>query len=253
VTDFTPDTLPTPRRFFLHDDFADVADRLQVLPDTGIDNPEVALRVYRRVGSFDAAAYAYRGYWRSPGQEPDDYDVPTQVTHFFPRLSVYGVSAQGQAMGGVLSLEGGYYDSRDDNAGVNAAISNSEVRFLLGYQKQLSDDFTLGAQYYAEAMMDFDDYKRALPDTSTAKKKYHDIVTLRLTRLLKHQTWMLSLFVFYSPEEKDYLLQPQVDYRVSDKFSTTLGANLFGGEKQTTFFGQFDRNDNLYLTLRYDF
>jgi len=156
-------------------------------------------------------------------------------------------------MGGILSLEGGYYDSRDDEAGKNPAVANSEARFLIGYQRQLSEDFTLGVQYYAELMMDFDAYERALPDNVAAKKKYRNIVTLRLTRFLKHQTWMLSLFTFYSPAEQDYLLQPQIKYRVSDKFSTTLGANLFGGEKQTTFFGQFDRNDNLYLSLRYDF
>lgn len=253
VTDFRPDTLPTPRRFFLHDNFSGVADRIQVHPDTGLDNPEVALRMYRRIRGFDASAYAYRGYWRSPGQIPDDYDVPTQVTHFYPALSVYGISAQGQVMGGVLSLEGGYYDSRDDNAGINPAIANSEARFLLGYQRQLSEDFTIGVQYYAEVMMDFDAYERTLPNASTARDRYRDIITLRLTRFYGHQTWMLSLFAFYSPAEQDYLLQPNVHYKVSDAFSATLGANLFGGEKRTTFLGQFDRNDNLYMTLRYDF
>ena len=253
VTDFRPDTLPTPRRFYLHDDFAGVADRIETHPDTGLDNPEVAFRAYRRIGGFDASLYAYRGYWRAPSQVPDDYDVPTQVTHFFPALSVYGISAQGQAMGGILSLEGGYYDSRDDNAGVNPAIANSETRFLIGYQRQLSEDFTIGVQYYAEVMMDFDTYERTLPNASTVREKYRDIITLRLTRFFGHQAWMLSLFAFYSPAEQDYLLQPKVVYKVSDAFSTTLGANLFGGEKRTSFLGQFDRNDNLYLTLRYDF
>jgi len=253
VTDFRPDTLPTPRRFFLHDDFSGVADRIQVHPDTGIDNPELALRMYRRIAGFDASAYAYRGYWRSPGQMPDDFDAPTQVTHFFAALSVYGLSAQGQALGGILSLEAGYYDSRDDNAGTKPAIANSEARFLLGYQRQLSEGFTIGVQYYAEVMMDFDAYERVLPGTSVSREKYRDIVTLRLTRFLKHQTWMLSLFAFFSPTEQDYLLQPKLEYKVSDAFSATLGANLFGADKQTTFLGQFDRNDNLYLTLRYDF
>jgi hypothetical protein len=226
ITDFRPDTLPTPDRFFLHDDFSAIADRRQVYPDTGLDNPELALRMYRRIGGFDAAVYAYRGYWRSPAQ----------VNSFFPRLSVYGISAQGQALGGILSLEGGYYDSRDDSAGVDPAIANSETRFLLGYQRQLSEDFTIGIQYYAEV-----------------RDQYRDIATVRLTRFLQHQTWLLSLFAFYSPAERDYLLQPRVNYKVSDAFSATLGANLFGGDEQTTFLGQLDRNDNLYLTLRYDF
>jgi hypothetical protein len=253
ITDFRPDTLPNSRRFFLHDDFPGVADRVQEHPDTGIDSPEVSLRMYRRIGGFDASAYVYRGYWRSPDQAPDDYDSPTQVTHFYPALSVYGISAQGQAMGGVLSFEAGYYDSRDDNAGTNPAITNSEARFLLGYQRQLSEDFTIGLQYYAEVMMDFDAYERTLPSVSTPRKRYRDTITLRLTRFLDHQSWMLSLFAFYSPAEQDYLLQPNVIYKVSDAFSATLGANLFGGKNRTTFLGQFDRNDNLYLNLRYDF
>jgi len=250
---FKPDTLPTPRRFFLHDEFVGVAERIQILPDSGFDDPEFALRLYRRIAGFDISAYAYRGYWRSPGQLANDPDMPTQVTQFFPALSVYGISAQGQAMGGILSLEGGYYDSRDDKTGDNPAIANSQVRFLVGYQKQLLDNFTIGVQYYTEIMMDFDNYRQALLASGVPRKKYRDIVTLGLTRFLKHKTWTLSLFAFYSPAEQDYLLQPQLHYRVSDNFSTTLGANVFGGEKPTTFFGQFDRNDNLYLTLRYDF
>lgn len=253
VTDFRPDTLPTPQRFFLHDNFPGVAERMEIQPDTGVDDPEVALRLYRRIGNFDASVYAYRGYWRSPGQAPDDFDAPTQVTHFFPALSVYGFSAQGQAMGGILSLESGYYDSRDDEAGDDPTIANSEARFLVGYQKQLSQDFTFGVQYYAEIMMDFNAYEVSLPDGVTSKKKYRDTVTLRLTRFLKHQTWTLSLFAFYSPAEQDYLIQPQIGYKVSDAFSTTFGANIFSGEKRTTFLGQFDRNDNVYLALRYDF
>lgn len=253
VTDFRPDTLPAPRRFFLHDNFFGVFNRIQVHPDTGLDNPEVALRMYRRIGGFDASAYVYRGYWRSPGQAPDDYAVPTRVTHFFPALSVYGISAQGQAMGGVLSFESGYYDSRDDNAGTNPAIANSETRLLLGYQTQLSEDFTLGVQYYAEIMMDFDAYERTSPGGGALKNGYRDIVTLRLTRFLAHQSWMLSLFAFYSPAEQDYLLQPNIVYKVSDVFSAAFGANIFGGANRTTFLGQFDKNDNLYLRLRYDF
>jgi hypothetical protein len=253
VTNFQPDTLPTPQRFFLHDDFAGIADRIQILPDTDFDNPEVALRLYRRISGYDVSAYVYQGYWRLPSLRVDDPIDPTQVTQFFPPLSVYGMSAQGQALAGILSLEGGYYDSRDDSRGDNPTIANSQVRFLVGYQRQLREDFTVGVQYYAEIMMDFDSYEQALPDNISPRKKYRDIVTLRLTRFLKYQTWMLSLFAFYSPAEQDYLLQPQVNYRVSDRFSTTLGANLFGGKKRTTFFGQFDQNDNLYLTLRYDF
>ncbi len=250
---FEPDTLPTPMRFFLHDDYAPVSVRNEQLPDTGFDDPELALRLYRRYGDYDISFYTYHGYWRSPGQLADDPLNPVRVTHFFPALSTYGFSAQGQALRGVISFEMGYYDSRDDRAGDNTAIPNSQARFLMGYQKQLAEDFTLGFQYYAEIMMNFATYESALPSGFGQQKKYRDLATVSVRHFLKHQTWELALFAFYSPAERDYLIQPRAVYRVSDNFSTVLGANFFGGKRNTTFFGQFDRNDNIYLTLRYDF
>ncbi len=250
---FEPDTMPTPKRFFMHDDYGSVTDRGEDLPDTTIGNTEIGLRLYRKFGSFDLSAYAYRGRWRAPGQRADDPNNPTRVTSIYPPLSVYGLSAQAQALGGVVSFEGGYYDSRDDRDGGDLAVPNSQIRFLAGYQKQLWRDFTLGAQYYSEIMSDFDAYKSSLPAGFALKEKYRDIVTVRLTQLLEHETWKLSFFAFYSPAENDYLLQPQVTYKVSDNLSAALGANVFGGEKRTTFFGQFDQNDNAYLTMRYDF
>lgn len=250
---FEPDTMPTPERFFMHDDYASVTNRDEELPDTTAGNTEIGLRLYRRFGNFDMSAHAYRGWWRSPGQRPDDPVTPTRVTSIYPPLSVYGLSAQGQALGGVLSLEGGYYDSREDRDGDDPAVPNSQIRLLAGYQKQLWQDFTIGGQYYAEIMENYGAYQSTLPAGFARKEKYRDIVTLRLTQFLKHQTLKLSLFALYSPAENDYLLQPQVTYKISDRLSVSLGGNVFGGEKPTTFFGQFDRNDNAYINLRYDF
>ena len=102
-------------------------------------------------------------------------------------------------------------------------------------------------------MEDYGAYERALPAGFARKERYRDIVTLRLTQFLAHQTLKLSLFAFYSPAENDYLLQPRVSHKISDNLSISLGANLFGGEERTTFFGQFDRNDNVYLSFRGDF
>jgi hypothetical protein len=250
---FEPDTLPTPMRFFIHDEFAAITSRDEQQPDSSFDNPELALRLYRHIADYDISFYTYRGYWRVPGQLADKPLNPGHVTHIFPSLSTYGFSAQGQALSGVISFEAGYYDSRDDRAGDNMAIPNSQARFLVGYQKQLSEDLTLGFQYYAEIMMDFTAYKTALLIGVSQQKKYHDIFTASVRRFLKHQTWEMAIFVFYSPSEQDYLIQPRAVYRVSDHLTVGLGANLFGGNRNTTFFGQFDHNDNIYFTLRYDF
>ena len=250
---FTPDILPDPKRFFLFDPMASISDRQETEPSSTFDNIEQALRLYRRVGQFDIAGYVYQGFWRSPSARADSISSPTQLTLFYPRLNVYGASAQGNALGGILSLEVGYYDSRDDKAGDDPAIANSQSRFLMGYQRQLQQDLTLGLQYYAEIMQDHDRYQRSLPAGFPVQERYRDTITLRLELLLKHQTLRLTLFGFYSPGDEDYLLQPQAHYKLSDELGLTLGANLFGGKQDTSFLGQFDKNDNLYFSLRFDF
>tara|TARA_R110002167_G_scaffold51814_10_gene149975 strand:+ start:7832 stop:9106 length:1275 start_codon:yes stop_codon:yes gene_type:complete len=253
IPSFTPDTLPTAERFFLFDPFATVPRRIATEPASTYGNTELALRLYRRAGDFDVAVYAYKGFWRSPGMRPDDVSAPSQVTAFYPKLAAYGASLQGNALDGILSLEAGYYDSRSDRDGDDAAIPNSQYRFLVGYQRQIQQDLTLGVQYYAEIMADYGAYIQSLASGSPVQRRYRDTLTLRVEQLLRHQTLRLGLFTFYSPADKDYLIQPQATYRFSDEFSATLGANIFGGKEKTTFLGQFDKNDNLYLSARFDF
>ncbi len=250
---FDPDRLPTPDRFFFFDPFAMVAGRSELLPETGYENTELALRLYRRFLGFDTSFYGYRGFWRSPGVILNDPVNPSEVTYFYPGLSVFGMSAQGNGFAGLLSLEAGYYDSRDDRHGTDPLVSNSQFRFLVGYQRQLSENVNLGLQYYAEVMADHDAYLESLPEGSPEQEEYRDTVTFRLERYMKYHTWKITFFGFYSPAERDYLLQPSILHKFSDEFALTFGANIFGGEEKTTFLGQFDRNDNIYLSARFDF
>jgi hypothetical protein len=250
---FEPDNLPTPDRFFLFDPFAPVRARRDQKPATTYGNTELALRLYGKISEIDISVYAYRGFWRTPGLRPDNFLAPSSLTRFYPDLSVYGISAQANAFGGVLSFEAGYYDSRDDAGGADPAIANSQVRFLAGYQRQLWREATLGIQYYVEVMEDHSGYRNSLPAGFPVQKEYRDIVTLRIDQLLEHQRWKLSMMCFYSPADHDYLLQPQVTYKFSDDLAATIGANIFGGARNWTSFGQFEKNDNVYFSARFDF
>lgn len=249
---FEPDTLPSADRFFYYDPMAAVTNRTERRPQARIDNAELALRIYRQVGNFDLALYAYRGFWRSPAAIPDSLVAPTQITFVYPKLSVYGASATGSALGGVLSLEAGYYHSRDDLGGRNPLIPNGQARFLIGFSKQAWEDGTIGVQYYGEFMQNYIHYRQNLPPGFPRAFEYRDVVTLRVEQYLKSQTWRLSLMVFYSPADDDYLVQPYTSYKLSDNLAIAAGANVFGGRNAWTMFGQFGRNDNVYTSLRYD-
>ena len=250
---FEPDQLPTSRRFFVFDPFQQVTNRTESRPRHDLENTEFAARLYRPVLGFDAAFYAYRGFFRSPSMEPDSMTAPTTLTIVYPRLSAYGASLQGNAAGGVLSLEAGFYDSRQDPAGSDPVIPNSQTRFLAGYQRSPWTDFTAGLQYYGEYMCRHDRYEASLPAGFPKQDRLRQLLTLRLTQLLKYQTWRLSLFSFWSPTDEDYYFLPEAAWRVTDELTATVGANVFGGAGGTTFLGQLDKNDNLTFAMRYEF
>jgi hypothetical protein len=250
---FEPNNLPEPDRFLLFNPFPEIPSREKEEPNTTLENTQLALRLYRRIKDFDVSAYAYRGFWLTPNMKPDDLTAPTRAITFYPDLSVYGLSAQGGALAGVLSFETGYYQSREDEGGKDPFIRNSQIRFLIGYQRQIWEDFTAGIQYYSEYMLSHDEYVENLPAGVPKLDEYRDITTVRLTQLLRHQTLKLSFFAFYSPSDEDYMIIPEVKYNFTDEFSAALGANIFGGEEDAFNFGQFDKNDNIYTVIKYEF
>lgn len=250
---FTPDRFPSAERFFFFDPFSGIPNRVTTEPATRFSNIESAVRLYRRLIGADLSLYFYRGFWRAPGARSDDPLASTTVTKFHPHLFVYGLSLQRGLAGGVVSLEEGYYDSRDDNDGNNPTISNSQWRFLAGYQRELWRDFTAGLQFYGELMDHYGAYRGALTAGFPLQDRFRGVVSMRLTQWLHYQTWKLSLFAAFSPTDVDYFLQPEIAYRVTDNLGVALGANVFGGRDETTFFGQMEKDDNVFLNVRYDF
>ena len=250
---FEPNTYPDPNKFWIFDPMAGITNRETQDPYRDLSKTETALRMYRDVAGFDTSLYYYRGYSRQPSMMPDNLAAPTKLTLFYPELSVYGVSVQGRALDGVLSLETGYCDSRQDRHGTDPLIPNSQTRYLIGYQRQLWEDFTLGLQYYGEYMQDYSAYVQNLPAGFPQEKRLHQLATIRLTQFLIHQTVRLSFFAIYGISDRDYLLNPEIKYNITDSIWLAVGGNFFGGEKSWTQFGQLANNDNVYTEVRYEF
>ncbi len=212
------------------------------------DDDEWAARLFRNIGTYEVALYGYDGFWKSPGGSD-----PARGRATFPRLQSYGASARGPLGAGILSLEGGWYRSRDDRHGSNPLINNSETRWLIGYEQELLRELTGGVQYYVEQMLDYSEYRETLPQGMAARDEWRHVVTLRLTKLLLQQNLTLGLFLYWSPSDHDAYLRPKINYKLDDHWIVEAGGNLFIGSRPHTFFGQFERNNNLYASLRYGF
>ena len=217
-------------------------------PNQWFHDDELALRLYRNLGAYELALYGYRGFWKSPGGND-----PVSGRAIFPDLDVYGASIRGPLAGGIANAEWGYYDSRDDRNGKDPMINNSEQRLLLGFERELATDLTLGLQYYLKRMEDYGAYRRTLPAGTDPAHRSRQELTLRLTWLTMNQNLIWSLFTFYSPSDDDGYLRPKVHYKYDDHLSLELGGNIFWGDKPQTFLGQFQNNGNVYFAMRYGF
>ena len=209
------------------------------------EDDEVSIRVYGNAGSYEISGYGYTGLWKNPG----GFD-PLTLQATFPALDVWGASLRGPVGPGIGNVEAGYYDSRSDPDGTDPFTNNSEFRLLAGYELELAAELTGAFQVYLERMLDHDAYLVNLPG-GTPRDEDRYVVTTRITKMLKSQTLTPSVFVYYSPSDRDGYLRPKLVWKRSDRQIVEFGVNLFFGREDFTFFGQFENNSNVYAAVRF--
>ena len=214
-------------------------------PNDWFEDDEVSARYYRDIKGYETALYIYHGFWKSPA----GFDMASGKATF-PALNVYGASTKGAFKGGILNMEAGYYDSREDHEGDDPTVANSQIRFLTGYDRELAKDFSGGIQYYAEVMIQHNRYKKGMANPAD---EVRHVLTLRLTKMLMNQNLTIGVFTFYSPSDNDAYIRPTATYKLTDQWKLTASGGLFFGEDKHTFFGQFRDNSNVSLGVRYSF
>ncbi|MDP2752330.1 MAG: hypothetical protein Q8O31_06990, partial [Rhodocyclaceae bacterium] len=246
--EFRTSRTPDANRFHNYDPMPSVTNRETVKPSHG----EWGLRAYRDIAGWDTAIYLYQGFQRTPSMRPDDMNNTSKITYSYPKLSTYGVSASGRLGDGVLSVEAAFYDSPSDRSGNDFAVPNAQTRWLIGYQIQPWEDTSLGFQTTAEHMHDYAAYLAAQPAGFPIDKRTSQTITARLTQSWLHQTLRFSVYASYRPHDSDSFINPELRYSFTDKVWGSIGANLFNGRASGSF-GQFSRDDNFYMQMRYEF
>ncbi len=209
------------------------------------DDEETGGRIFKNISGYELALYWYAGFWKSPAGSDRQTGTP-----LFPDLRVLGASARGRLFRGIGSAEFGYYDSRRDRSGNDPFVRNSELRLLLGYEQEVARDFTVGLQYYLEHMRRHGSYRASLPPGVHPRDQNRHVLTLRLTKLLLSQNLTAGLFLYWSPSDSDAYARPNVQYKIRDDLAIEAGGNIFIGRHDHTFFGQLEKNTNIYFSLR---
>ncbi len=251
---FEPDRYPTGERLIFPDPLpAELLRRVET-KERSFENVELSAKIARYVAAWEVAVYVSRTFYRLPAQSLDDPVSPVEVNLHFPRLNTFGASLSGAFFGGIVSIEGAYYDSANDRNGRDPSIDNSEVKGLIGYSRPLGSEATLGVQSQVEWMQKYEPYVANLPAGFRARDELRWTTTLRYTQPLFHQALLLNLFVFSGVSEKDGYLIPSVRYAFTDALWGEIGGNIFfGSDEHYPRFGSLDKNDNIYFSVRYGF
>mgnify|MGYP006272243169 CR=1 FL=1 len=218
-------------------------------PNEVFEDDEWAARAHRLFGAYEAALYAYDGFWKGPqGFEPGNTGRLS-----FPKLSAYGASLRGPVLGGIGNIEFSYYDSREDRSGDDPNIPNSQLRTLIGYERELITNLRGSVQYYTENITDHDALIRNTPAGAPVPDETRHLFTGKLVKSWPEEQVTATLFAFYSPSDQDGYIRPRMSWNVSDDWTFEAGANwLFGGDAYTQF-GQLEDNSNAFVAIRYGF
>ena len=242
------DTTPGPDRFVVYDPGFTVRE-----PKKQLSNGEIAGRFHTAFATTDVALYAFKGFWHQPDKGLSGANI------IYPRLNNYGFTVQDTILGGVLSIEGGFYHSVDDSAGTNPSIANSQYRYMVGYERDIMTDVTLGLQWYGEVMKNHGAYFASAQPAFQAGMgpkplpAHRKIMTANLRALWMNQTLTTSLFFMGIGDGGGRMANPDIHYAVTDEFSVNVGGHVFWDGPDSWMLGTMKHDDNLYLNAKWTF
>jgi len=245
---FTADRFLTGERFSFYSAQAKAliapADNFKVEENS---NGQLSARLATTKNGVEYALYGYKGYWTTP------VGVNERGLPYFPKLNSWGASARLPLAEGLFNAEFTFYNSLEDPIGDKTNIANDQFKALVGFERELIKNLTASIQYYLERTLDYQEFKKGHIAPDEIVDEDRQLLTLRLNHFAWQQKLNSSLFIFYSPTDKDSYVKYSISYRASDNWSYALGANIFSGKNNYSFFGQHQDNSNAWLRARYQY
>lgn len=146
----------------------------------------------------------------------------------------------------VLRAEGAFYSGRNfqtSKPGASGSLVEKEnLHYMAGMDYTLFG-VKLSAQFIQEFILDY--------EQGIQNEEFETTMTFLAKKdFLREKLWV-ELFGYVGLNTSDALVRPKLSYSFADGFDIQAGANLFLGEKGR--FGQYDKNDMVYLKFKYSF
>jgi hypothetical protein len=231
------------------------------LPSPEIKNSSWGLKVDRFTRWVDfSLSYLYT--WDSfPDYEIDLSGYPfINLIPTHHRIQIYG--ADFATAVGELDIRGefAYFQTRD-RKGDSLWIKNPYLQYVLEAGYPVTEDFDIIAQIIGkqvfnfkspEEYIGFEDLAEEFSIFYGEQKQWQSSLAAHLIYRMWYDRLKLEFLGIYNLTLHDSLIFPNLSYELGKGFNLELGAMVFEGKPDTQF-GMMDREDFVYLGVKYSF
>lgn len=212
------------------------------------DQADVALKISSHAGGWDWAGYAASLHSREARYFMDSSGLRFDR----PRLQHLGLSLTGNAVGGLVWVEGALRHAEDDRLSVvSRHFVSSTVKLIGGYSREVGSDVTASVQLQVEGVTSRDRYLTSLAQGVRPLDPVSTTLHLRLHGRWNNQTLGAGAQLF-AGNEGDSHFNPFVSWSPADGWAIEGGANVFSGRPDTRY-GALQDDSNVYVLGRYSF
>jgi hypothetical protein len=181
----------------------------------------------------------------------------------FSKSITEGILVPGLAKGWTLRGEFAYLKNDAMNYGTDQSIQGTvdvdQYNYVLGFDKTLFTNWQFSFQFIqmwakaTEKPRTFNKNLYTLLNGATRGPldKLETTLTLMLATDFLHEKLKPQILILYG-DDNDWRISPKVSYEISDQWLATAGVHIFEGKEQQLN-GQFDKNDQVFLELKYTF
>lgn len=181
----------------------------------------------------------------------------------FSKTITEGIVVPGLAKGWTLRGEFAYIKGGAMNYGVDKSIQDTvdvdQYNYVLGFDKSFFTNWLFSFQFIqmwakpVEKPLGFNKDRYTLLNGATRGPldEVETILTLLLSTDFMHERLKPQVLILYG-DDNDWRISPKVSYEISDQWLATAGLHIFEGKEQHLS-GQFDKNDQVFVELKYTF
>ena len=218
-------------------------------------NQNFGVRASTLYRGWDTALFAYRSVDAEPtflreviNRPAFNQTIPTFVfTPVHQKITQYGTTVSKDFDDFLFKAEAvytmGQNFSTTNPADGDGVVAENYLDYILSAELPLPDDSRINAQLFQRIYKHHDDfiYPRRVESGATLfwSGKYGRV-------------WEPQLLLIHSLNRNDWLVRPKMVYNFAKEWRAVAGVDIFGGHP-TGLFGQYDKQDRVYVEVRKSF